>query len=469
MRPSIDSTQLIPRPVWENPRVNLLDDMWLLTIVAILLATGIPWFASGFEVEVGAASWGLLALGGIHIAFTFLASPTRSHGRWRDRMLTLLDVVGVIVVGIVWQHVGGLQNPLFLTVFALPVSGAIFLSRWHPYLIATVSVLVVGVVALSQAPELRWYASGLFGTDAWLTWLFGRQSAVPQPSFSGFYAPSNYLIVLLEVFAILLFACAVAAEYIGTIFERLNAHIILARTEAERGQDLWANLIERLPLAALLVDPDTLRVVACSEVAVNYLNAGEIPLEGRNLFEALRFSYPDLVQELVVGSDGTAPSTVIRIAEQLRVTQVRVLHLIHKGRRLALLTIEDATEVFCLKAALDTSEYAALVVDARGRILAFNKPAGGLFGGTEIGADAAQLLAQPEAELRWWEPGLTGRRKMHIEIGPRIYQVTSSAITLAGEEERIFTVSFLPVAKAGNDDPFGTSATMVTGTLRQLR
>lgn len=469
MRPNVDSTQLIPRPVWENPRVHLLDDIWLLTIVAILVATVVPWLSSGFEVQVGSASWGLLALGGIHIAFTILASPTHSPTRWRDRGLTILDVAGVILIGFIWQHVGALQNPMYLTVFALPVIGAIFLSRWHPYLIATVSVLVVGVVALIQAPELRWYASGLIGSDAWLTWLFGQQNAAPQSSFSGFYAPSSYLLVLLEVFAIVLFACAVAAEYVGTIFERLNAHIVMARTEAERGQELWADLIERLPLPALLIDPDTLRVVASSNFAIAYLSTGEIPLEGRNLFEALQFSYPDIVQELIVGSDGGAPLTFLRIEDQLRVTQIRVLHVAHKGRRLALLTIEDATEVFCLKAVLDTSEYAAVVIDARGRVLAFNKPALALFGGAEVGMDAGELLPQSEGGLRWWEPGLTGRRKMHLEIGPRIYQVTSSAIALMGEEERIFTASFLPVAKAGTADPFGTGSTMVTTTLGQLR
>jgi PAS domain-containing protein len=469
VRPNVDSTQLIPRPVWENPRVHLLDDIWLMTIVAILVATGVPWFASGFEVDVGMASWGLLALGGIHVAFTMLASPSRVHGRWRDRALTFLDILGVILIGFIWQHVGALQNPMFLIVFALPVVGAIFLSRWHPYLIAAVSVIAVAVVALSQAPELRWYASGLLGTDEWPTWLFGNQGAVPQPSFSGFFAPSNYLIVLFEVFAILLFACAVAAEYVGTIFERLNAHIVMARTEAERGQEMWAGLIERLPLPALLIDPDSMRIVASSEYASIYLRAGELPIEGRALFEALKFSYPDIVQELIVGSDGGAPATVIRVGEQLRVTQIRVLHVAHKGRRLALLTIEDATEVFCLKAALDTSEYAAFVIDARGLVLAFNKPAGGLFGGAEVGADAAVLLAQGDAPPRWWEPGLTGRRKMHIEIGPRIYQVTSSAISLAGEEERIFTVAFLPVARAGTVDPFATSSTVVTPTLGHVR
>jgi PAS domain-containing protein len=469
MSTNVGSTQLIPRPGWESPRVQLLSDIWLLTIVAIFVATGVPWFANGFEVDVGAASWGLLALGGIHIAFTVLATRTLPHGRWQDRTSTLLDAVGVILIGFVWQHVGALQNPAFLAVFALPVIGAIFLSRWHPYLIATVSVCVVGVVALAQAPELRWYASGLFGSDAWLTWLFGRQSTATQPSFSGFYAPSSYLIVLLEVFTVGLFACAVAAEYVGTLFERLNAHIALARTEAERGQELWASLIERLPLPALLIDPASLQIVASSGVAITYLRGGETPLEGRNLFEALRFSYPDIVHELIVGSDGEAPSTVIRVADQLRVTQVRVLHVVHKGHRLALLTIEDATEVFCLKAALDTSEYAALVIDAQGRLLAFNKPAMWLFGSAEVGADAAQLLSQPNAGPRWWEPGLTERRKMHIEIDQRIYQVTSSAITLAGEQERIFTVSVLPVAKGGTADPFGTSSTVVTGTVRQLR
>ena len=469
MRPTVDSTQLIPQPIWQNPRVHLLDDIWLLTIVAILVATGLPWLASGFEVDLGNASWGLLALGGIYIAFSFLASPVRPQGRWHARAMTLLDVIGVVLIGFIWQHVGALQNPMFLLIFALPVVGAIFLSRWHPYLIATVSVLVVGIVALAQASELRWYASGLLGGDAWITWLFGRQSSVTQPSFTGFYAPSSYLVVLLEVFTVALFACAAAAEYIGTIFERLHAHSVMARAEAERGQELWVSLIERLPLSALLVDPDSMRVVAASEFAVTYLQGGELPLEGRKLFEALKFSYPDIIQELIAGSGGGSPMTALRVADQLRLTQVRVLHVAHKGRRLALLTIDDATEIFCLRAALDTSEYASLVVDARGRVLAFNKLATGLFGRVEVGVDAAQLLSQPAAGLRVWEPGLTGRRKMHIEIGPRIYQVTSSAIFLVGEEEAISTVSFLPVARGGADDPYGTDSTVVTGTMRQLR
>jgi hypothetical protein len=158
MRPNADSTQLMPQPIWQNPRVHLLDDMWLLTIVAIVVATGLPWIASGFEVDVGMASWGLLALGGIYITIAILASPARPHGRWHDRAFILLDVVGVALIGFIWQHVGALQNPMFLAVFALPVIGAIFLSRWQPFLTVRPSkrgraALVLGILCTVELSD----------------------------------------------------------------------------------------------------------------------------------------------------------------------------------------------------------------------------------------------------------------------------------------------------------------------------
>jgi PAS domain-containing protein len=427
--------------------------MWLLTIVAMLVAVGVPWLSSGFEVEVGIASWGLLGLGGIHVAFSMLASPTTSPERWREHALTLLNASGVVLIGFVWAHVGAMQNPLFLTVFALPVVGSIFLSRWHPFLIALLSVVVVGIVALSHAPELRSYASGLIGSETWFIDLLGRQGSETQPAFSGFYAPTGYLVVVLEVFTIVLLACAVAAQYLGTIFEQLLADSMLARSESEKAQELWATLIERLPLPALMIDPKSLRIVGCSDAARVYLKGGEESLVGENLFEAVHFSFTDLVQELIAGASGAGRNaggslTAMRVADEVRLTQLRVLQVVHRKRRLALLTLEDATDAFCLKAAWDSSEYAALVIDALGRVRAFNRPAVTLFPGVAPGASAEQLLSQLVAGLPWWESGLTRRRKMHIEIDARIFEVTSSEIAMPGEDQRLFSVSLLPVARA---------------------
>jgi PAS domain-containing protein len=448
-------TQLLPAPSWSDPRVHLLDDTWLLTIFAILLATVVPWLVSALEIHFIAACLGLLALGAIHIAFTMIGRPARTGER--RPALAALHVTGMVIVGFIWLQAGGLQNPAFLLVFALPVVGAIFLSRWQPYLMALLAVAVVGAVALAQAPALRWYAPGLNTAGAWLAAVLGQDGAATSAPFPGFYAPSGYFVVLLEVFAILIFACAVAAEYLGTIFERLHTHVELARAEAERGQEFWAALIEDLPLAALLVDADTLRILCASEQAAEFCGA-EIE-SGRSLFETIHWSYPDEIQELICAAGGVAPLSMIRVSERLRATEVHVQHMAQKGRRFALVVINDKTEEFTVRAALDLAEQAMLVITSNARILAFNKPAQALFPTLDKESDASHLLSLVAMPPRWWEPGLAGRRKMHIEIGPRIYQVTCSASPLPGEEEQLYIVALSPLARAAVDQRTGSTAT----------
>jgi hypothetical protein len=439
-----ESTQLMPAPLWSDPRIHLLDDTWLLTIFAVLLATFVPWLVSSLDIDFIAVALGLLALGAIHVGLVTIGRPARAGER--RPLLTALHVAGILLVGLIWLHAGGLQNPAFLIVFALPVVGSIFLSRWQPYLMAVTAVAVVAAMALAQAPELRWYAPGLAEAGAWLASVLGQQGAGASAPFPGFYAPSGYFAVMIEVFAIVLFACAIAAEYLGTIFERLHTHADAARAEAERGQEFWATLIEDLPLPAVLVDADTLRVL-CASKHLSSVCAGE-PESGRGLFETIRFSYPEVIQELIAGMGGVAPLSIVHVGDHVLTTEVHVQHMSQRGRRFALVSVHDKTEEFTVRAALDVAGQAALVVDSQARVLAFNKPAQALFATIERNTDAARLLAVAGMGPRWWEPGLTGRRKMHVEIGPRIYQVTCSATPLPGEEERLYVVTLLPVARS---------------------
>src|SRR6185312_17304750 len=169
---------------------------------------------------------------------------------------------------------------------------------------------------------------------------------------------------------------------------------------------------------------------------------------GRKLTEAVHFSYPEVIEELVNGMGGTAQHVVFHRGAELSLARVRAQPIPYKGRRLALILIEEMTETFAVRAALDVAEQAIVVIDSQDRVLAFNRPALALFSATRVGADATALLAQPDAPPRWWDPGLTGRRKMHMRIVPRLFQVTSTAVALPGEQERLCVIAFLPVARA---------------------
>lgn len=449
-------TQVRPVPAWSDPRVHLLNDTWLLTIFAILLATMLPWLVSAFQINLIATSLGLLGLGAIHMCFNALGRPSRISKR--NPLLTALHIAGMFIVGFIWMHAGGLQNPAFLTVFALPVVGAIFLSRWQPYLMALLAIALTVAIALVQAPELRWYVPGLNAAGTWLAASLNRQGAEFSVPFPGFTAPSGYFLVLLEVFAIVVFACAIAAEYLGTVIDRLHTHVDDARDEAERGQELWTTLIEELPQTALMIDVDTLQIVCASRQASVF--CVDAPVNGAFLFATIRFSYPDAVEELINASGGEVPLSMIHVGDRLFATRVRVQQILQKDRRLALVTVEDKTEEFTLGAALDATGQAALVLDSRGGVLAFNKPARALFANIGKGVDAALLLSLSGYPPRWWEPGLTGRRKMHVEIAPRVYEVTSSISPLPGEEERLYVVTFLPVARAALADNTAITASM---------
>jgi PAS domain-containing protein len=386
-----------------------------------------------------------------------LSSRSHSH---ETLWLTSLHALGVIAMAFIWQHAGGLQNPLFLAVFALPVMGSIFVSRWQPYLMAALAVLAVALVAVSEAPELRWYAPWLGSAGGWLDALTGRAGGARLP-FASFQAPSEYFVVLLEVFAIMVFACAVAAEYLATIFDRLDAQMWAARAEAARSQELWSTLIEQLPVPAVLLDAGTRQIVGASLSAMKKFLTGSEPVVGRDFFEAIHFSYPEAIERLIDGADGEEPLSMVKLGGRLLATEIRVQHLAQHGRRYALVVLIDTTDDFCVRAALDVAEYAALVIDEKGRVMALNRPARTLFAGASTGAELSSLVPPGGSGVRWWDPGLSGRRKTHMTVERRMYQVTASAVALPGEEARLAVIAFLPMARVAAEDQSATGSTTV--------
>jgi len=448
------ATQIIPVLNWIDPRAHPLGDTWLLTIFTLLLAIGLPRIVSGLEVDFALCALGLLALAVIHVGFAVVAARLAARPRLRTRLLTTLHLLGVVIVAFVWQRAGGLENPLLLAVFVLPVIGAVFISRWQSYVTAALSILAVAVAASGQghsAMEPHWYLPGFRAAADWLSSLDRLSGGAGRP-FAAFYAPGAYYAVLLEVFAVVLGCCAVAAEYVRAVYDRLNGQLAVARSETLRSRGLWMALVEELPLPAALVDADTHEILGASAAAAAKWGTRAAALTGRDLFEVVSFSYPEAIEALISGRDGVEPLCMVRLGGELQATEVRVQHLAQDGRRLALVTVSDTTEAFCVRAALDAAEHAALVVSVAGRVLALNRPARAVFPEARAGSDVSRLVPDAGAGAAWWDPGMSRCRKMHLSVRRRVYQVTTTAIALPGEEERLCSLAFVPTsAVAGTE------------------
>lgn len=436
-------TRIVPLFTWPDARAHPLGDTWLLTLVTIVLAIGLPRVASGVEIDFASCALALLALAVIHLGFAVAGARAAARPQPRTRLLAALHLLGVVAVAFIWQRAGGLQNPVFLAVFMLPVIGAVFISRWQSYVTAAVSVAIVGLMASGQAPaagQPHWYVPGLRAAGEWLSSV-GRPAGGGDRPFAAFYAPAGYYAALLEVFAVAMFGCAVAAEYLRTFYDRLNAQLATARSETVRSRTLWSELLEELPLPAALVDAETREILGASALAVGRWGGGG-SLAGRELFEVVHFSYPEAIEALIGGRDGVEPLCMVRMGARLLATEVRVQHLAEDGRRLALVTVSDTTDAFCVRAALDAVEHAALVVDAPGRVLVINSPARAVFPEAKPGSELSRLV--PGAAAAWWDPGMSRCKKMHLTVSRRVYRVTATAVVLPGEEERLYVVAFVP-------------------------
>ena len=442
-----------------------LEDCWLLTICMTLLASAWPWLTHAAQVDFGAIAWGALTLGAFYV--TLLAIVHQASRRARALLATLLHVAGIIVLGYIWLHAGGFQNPAFLLAFVLPVIGASSVRRRLVYTTAALSVAIGICVALLESPEFRWYVAGLGHAGAWLASRFGAEAVAGRSAFPGFYAPSGYFVALMEVFTVLVIGCALASEQITARLEGLGERVAVARDSTRRARDFGEELVVHLPFAAAIVEADSLKIVRVSDafVAASWTAGGSAV--GRALDEAVPFCFPEMVRELVVGAGGRLRPCMIRLNGELRALELRIQHVGDGRRRLGVVVMEDITLQLCARAALDTCVEPILVLDSNGSILSHNRVAGTLLGASPQATGLAGVGPTSDLRRRWWDPGVSGRRCARVDVGNRRYLVTSTAVPLPGEAESIYVLGFAPASDARATADAPTDATLVIPPLAQ--
>jgi PAS domain-containing protein len=414
-------------------RGRVLNDGWLLMLLAAALAVGVPWFLRNVNVELAPVSWAVFLFGVAYLAFS-RGLDRVTGARTRLLALTLMQMAAVVFVAFLWHLAGGLQNPLFLMLFALPVAAAgCVLPGARPYLLAALSVVCVSVVALANAPQLRWYMAQLGIPVNGLPSTLAVGGVRPFP---GLEMPAAYLFLLLVTFAILIFAVALLSQSMAALLRSLYARLDTSASALTRAHMLAADVIARLPHPTVLVYSDTRNVAFASLSFVERMGVAAEALQEKGLFSLVDFAYPEVIERLVAsGRSGEVPVAAYRVGGETRLARVRVAPVDHAGASFACVTIEDVAEELFRKAALEAVPDALLLVGADAKIHYFNAAAERLFPGLRLGADAAETLAQEEAR-DWWILGPRSQRERPVSIRGKSHAARCSALAVPGLQER---------------------------------
>ena len=82
-----------------------------VTRVEAVSALGTIHSPSVADIDAVATAWGVLGLGAIHVLVAAVAETGRAASRWVPPALLTVHASGVLLIGVIWQFAGALQNP----------------------------------------------------------------------------------------------------------------------------------------------------------------------------------------------------------------------------------------------------------------------------------------------------------------------------------------------------------------------
>ncbi len=421
-------------------RKREIDDVWLLTIVVVLLSIGVLWFQRILDIDLARVAWVLFAYGSAYLAMAF-AADRASTARTFVVTVALVQAAGIVTLTMLWRLTGGLQNPMFLLVFTLPVmAGSVILPRWQAYATAGLAVLAVTVVALADSAALRWY---LWQTGLPVRAALNVIGQIPATSTHPFPATAEsppYLMVVVFLFGVLMFAAAAVADAIGQAVAKVQARSAAATDALARAENLSAEAFLASPWPTALVYADTFRVAQANrEFLQQFFLDPEAPGRSR-FFELVRFTYPEAVEALIQGAGGEVPLAVLTVDREQRLARVRVSTFTHDGTRYASVSVQDITAAHHLRLALDALDQPVVLV-AGDRVLACNASAEAAVPDLQPGVDAGAALAAANLPFAWWRLGVRSRQECQVRLADRTFRAVCRAAAIPGEREPLAVIA----------------------------
>ncbi len=410
-------------------RIRLLHATWLAALLLLLGGISVPWYTRMVQLDLGRVTWMLFGYALLYCGATLAADRLRNP---RDvlRLAVALQVSGVLVLGLVWYLLGGPQAPMFLLAFMVPVVGAGLLAvRWLPYALAALAVVVAGLVAALTSPSLRWY---LVQLDIPLAgWLASMPLGAVRGVFPALEVEPAFALVLMELFAVLVLVAAVVTGSLASLLLRLTTSLQQSGEALRDAEGLAQRVLQASLHPTALVDRSSLRVVQASDSFLSQLLLEPGDLADRTLVELFDMPFPEPLHA-ALARGGEVPFAICRVDGETRIVRISVSLIEHAGGDYAHVSVDNVSDLYYIRGALEAVDAAYLLLDADRRILYFNRAAQSLFGQLYAGMPASGTLEPEGTPAHWWDltPRRSHRRQVSIRTQP--YRADLVAADLPG-------------------------------------
>ncbi len=413
-------------------RKRLLDTAWIVSLVGGLAPVALLWFLSILEVNLELAAWTVLGYSAVYLVVaTFcdrLRTPLAISLAIRATTLT-----SVVFLGVLWHLVGGLQNPMFLLMFTLPVLiSGIMMVGWLSNLVALVSVVTVAFVALGESADLRWYlerANIVIPPVAMLS----RESPGASRPFEHLYVGPAYEFTLIATFACLQFIVAFVSTPLTLLIQRINTRFETSGRMLTEVQGLFHGIMRAAPEPSVILYADSGQIVQASDSFFQRMLVKPSQLAGKGIFEVVQFADRQRVEAAFQAPAGEIPFCVYRVDNEARIANLSFHRTEHAGTRYTYVAWQELTELYYLQSAFDAIDD-PLVVSANGVLSYANQAAKRLFGQLYFGLDLSTvpalqaLVVDPSAST---QPDGDGPNRH--QIGGTPYAVSRLVAPLPGE------------------------------------
>jgi len=386
-------------------RKRLIDGAWVVCLGVVLAAVSTTWFLHALEIDLVTVATCVFVYVVAHLASAAATDRLQSTAGLSLAIRVML-LAGVAFLACLWHLVGGLQNPLFLAAFTLPViMSGMMMTGAQALLTALTSIIAVTGIATMESADLRWYLMQF--RLSWLSQLAAMGSSfLPEVAGAdGSTLTPTYEFTLLVMFAAIQGTVAFLSRPLALVLVRVNSRLEVSGKLLSEVQGLFHAVLRAEPEPAVIMYADSGQLVQASDSFFKRMFVRPSDLVGRGLFDIVTFDDRERVMAGLKAPSGELPFCVYRVHGEKRIANVSFHRTQHEGLQYLYVGFQEVTELYHLKSAFDAVDDALMVIEADARLHYSNQAARALFGELHFGQEIASVptlrsLLDAEADLR---------------------------------------------------------------------